>query len=239
MKPLLVLRHVPHVSLGSVAEVLDEANLPIEQIDLFETVPERLPLDDSAGLLVLGGPMSANDVTEYPYLETELTWIREAVDRQLPTLGICLGAQLLAKSLGGRVYRNRVKEIGCFDLDMQPAVLDDRLFGQRRPNESVFQWHGDTFDLPPIAIHLARTGTCVNQAFRCGPSAYGVQFHVEMTPTLLEVWLGDAEFDGELVELGVKPDDLRRDLHDRYESIRDFSRCLIGRFAEICKDSSR
>ena len=106
MNPVLVLRHVPHVPLGSVADVFADMRMPLRQVDLFEAVPDRLPLEQSAGLVVLGGPMSANDVVEHPYLDVELGWIREAIDREMPLLGICLGAQLLAKALGERVYRS-------------------------------------------------------------------------------------------------------------------------------------
>ena len=189
MKPVLAIRHQPHCPLGSVADVLAAADLPYRYVDLFDAVPERLPLEDAAGLVVLGGTMSANDVAEYPFLAVELDWLRQAVGRGVPVLGICLGAQLLAKALGGRVYRNPVKEIGWFDVKVLPAAADDRLFRGRGKVETVFHWHGDTFDLPADAVLLASTPTCRQQAFRCGPRAYGLQFHVEMTPDLLEEWL--------------------------------------------------
>ena len=234
MKRLLVLRHVPHVSLGSIADVLQRTAAPFEQIDLFTSVPERLPLADASGLIVLGGPMSADDVDTYPYLAVELDWIREAVDRELPTLGVCLGAQLLAKAMGGRVFQNHVKEIGCYDLELLSASAEDPLFAGRKRAETVFQWHGDTFDLPAGAIHLAQTSLCPAQAFRYGPCAYGMQFHVEMTAPLLETWLADAEFDEELIERHISADHLRNGLKTNAEAINDFSECLLGRFVAIC-----
>ena len=117
------------------------------------------------------------------------------MDRRLPLLGICLGAQLLAKALGASVYRNPVKEIGFRNVELTAAAGGDRLFGGRGPAETVFLWHADTFDLPRGAVRLARGEQCPEQAFRYGESAYGVQFHVEMTPELLEAWLREPGFE--------------------------------------------
>ena len=103
----------------------------------------------------------------------------------LPVLGICLGAQLLAKTLGARVYPNRVKEIGWYPIELTPAAADDPLFAQSGA-QTVFQWHGDTFDLPAGAVHLARSPLCENQAFRYGHNAYGLQFHIEMTAAMID-----------------------------------------------------
>jgi GMP synthase (glutamine-hydrolysing) len=235
MHSILVLRHACEVPLGSVAGVLAEAGLPFRYVDLFETVPARLPLEDAAGLIVLGGAMSANDVAEYPFLHAELGWIRAAVDRRLPLLGICLGAQLLAKALGARVYRNRVKEIGFFNVELTAAAGRDRLFGGRGPSETVFLWHADSFDLPRGAVHLARGKQCPEQAFRYGESAYGVQFHVEMTPELLEAWLSEPGFERQIEELpGVDAAAIRAAAAQRFPAMREFSRCLLGRFARQC-----
>jgi GMP synthase (glutamine-hydrolysing) len=233
-QPILVLRHAPEVPLGSVADVLTEAGLSFRYVDLFEAVPERLPLDEAAGLVVLGGAMSANDVAEYPFLEAELDWLRQAVQRRLPLLGICLGAQLLAKALGGRVYRNPVKEIGFFNVELTAAAGRDRLFLGRGPAETVFLWHGDTFDLPRGAVQLARGERCPQQAFRYGESAYGLQFHVEMTPELLEAWLREPGFEREVAELpGVDAAALRAAAARQFPAMGRFSRCLLGRFAAM------
>jgi len=240
MQPILVLRHAPEVPLGSVAGVLAEAGLPFRYVDLFQAVPARLPLEDAAGLIVLGGAMSANDVAEYPFLGPEMAWIRQAVDRRLPLLGICLGAQLLAKALGARVYRNQVKEIGFFNVELTAAAGSDRLFGGHGPSELVFQWHGDTFDLPSGAVHLARGEYCPHQAFRYGESAYGVQFHLEMTPELLEAWLREPGFERELAEqegtgrqVHLTQAAIRRAAAERFPAMRAFSGWVLGRFAAL------
>src|SRR5204863_2879167 len=105
------------------------------------------------------------------------------------TLGVCLGAQLLAKAVGAEVYRHRQKEIGWYGIELTPEALDDPLFAGLPSTQTVFQWHGDTFDLPEGAVLLAKGATCRHQAFRLGRAAYGVQFHPEMTLEMVGDWL--------------------------------------------------
>ncbi len=233
MKPVLVLRHTPHCPLGSVASLLEQADLAYQYVDLFAEVPARLPLADSAGLIVLGGPMSANDAREHPFLSPELDWIAAAVDAQVPTLGICLGAQLLAKALGQPVYPNRVQEIGWHQIEVLPAAAGDRLFGRCGPQETVFQWHGDTFDLPPGAVHLARSERCPHQAFRYGSSAYGVQFHVEMTPEIMAEWLAEPALHSQL-GAGVDPQAMRAAAASEFPAMNSLSGRLLSAFAALC-----
>ena len=234
MKPIIVLRHTPTCPLGSVAGVLAEAGLTYHYLDLFAEIPKRLPLEDSSGLVVLGGPMSANDSDKYRFLEPELTWIQEAVETQVPTLGICLGAQLLAKALGERVYPNRVKEIGWYEIEVLPPAAEDRLFVASGPTETVFQWHGDTFDLPAGAVHLARSELCPNQAFRFGPLAYGLQFHVEMTPPLMAEWFDEPDLHSQIGG-HADPRAIRADSPRRFPAMNVLSRRLLTRFAELCR----
>ena len=138
--------------------------------DLFADVPARLPLEEFSGLIVLGGPMSANDTKEYPFLEPELDWIREAVEAQVPILGICLGANCWPRLWARRSTRIASRRSAGTRLKScrQPPPTD---CSARGATETVFQWHGDTFDLPAGAVHLARSELCPNQAFRYGPCA--------------------------------------------------------------------
>ncbi len=221
--------------MGSLAGSLAEAGLESRQFDLFESVPSGLPWSEAAGLIVLGGTMSANDGDRFPFLVAELDWLREAVRRQMPTLGICLGAQLLAKALGAAVYCNAHEEIGWSQVEILPAAADDRLFRDCSNRETVFHWHGDTFDLPAGAVHLARGPRCEHQAFRYGPSAYGLQFHVEMTPELMELWLRDFGA-GEISSASsrIDPATIRGAAAEAFPAMTSFSQCLLGRFAMVC-----
>ncbi len=222
--------------MGSLAGVLDEAGLDVRQFDLYQSPPDCLPWNEAAGLIVLGGTMSANDVDRFPFLIAELDWLRTALDRHVPTLGICLGAQLLAKALGAAVYRNARPEIGWYQVELLPAAAEDRLFRDRADHETVFHWHGDTFDLPTGAVHLARSPLCGQQAFRYGLLAYGVQFHVEMVPELMELWLRELDPGGP--SCAARPLDsaaIRAAAARAFPAMASFSRCLLTRFAAMCE----
>ena len=238
MKSVFVLRHEPSVSMGSLAGALAGVGLDARQFDLFDSVPRELPWNEGAGLIVLGGTMSANDGDRFPFLVAELDWIREAVRRETPLLGICLGSQLLAKALGAAVYRNAKPEIGWHPVELLPAAAEDRLFCERSAGELAFHWHGDTFDLPHGAVHLARSSLSRHQAFRYGAVAYGLQFHVEMTPELMELWLREfARGESSSAGSDFDPSAVCAAAAEAFPAMNSFSQCLLGRFAEICRES--
>lgn len=146
---------------------------------LFESgeLPE---IEEFDLLIVMGGPMSVNDESEFPWLVEEKQFIRRAIQGGKSILGICLGAQLIASALGARVYPNRCKEIGWFPVQ-GVASTDNGVFSFP-PSVDVFHWHGETFDLPLDAIRIARSEGCENQGFQLGTSIIGLQFHLETTP---------------------------------------------------------
>jgi GMP synthase-like glutamine amidotransferase len=237
MNTVLILRHEPNVSTGSIAAVLAENGLAVRQIDLFQSVPDDLPWNETAGLISLGGAMSASDGDKFPFLVAELGWLREAVRRNVPTLGICLGAQLLAKALGAEVFRNPQREIGWYDIELLPSAADDMLFRDRAAKETVFHWHNDTFDLPAGAVLLAQSPACRQQAFRFEKSTYGLQFHVEMVPDLMELWLQEHEAGPAAgTPAQVNSDAIRSAAAAAFPDMNSFSRCLLGRFAGLCRD---
>lgn len=173
------LQHVPFEGLGSIEKWLLTAGYEIGVTRLYE--PHVLPrVDDVDLLVVMGGPMSVNDEATFPWLAAEKRFIREAVSSAIPVLGICLGAQLIAAATGGRVYQNPDKEIGWFPVTAVEGA-NARAFAFP-PWTEVFHWHGETFSLPPAAVHLARSEACENQAFQLGRSVIGLQFHLETTP---------------------------------------------------------
>ena len=193
MKKLLVLQHVAHELLGTLNPLLKRAGFRIRYVN-FARHPDAQPsLDGYAGLIVLGGPMSVNDSNRLPHLVTELKLIEEAMRRAVPVLGVCLGAQLIAKTLGADVYPNSEKEIGWYDVSPTDEAVSDPLLMELQKTEKIFQWHGETFDIPKSTRHLAFSSLCVNQAFRYGAKVYGFQFHLEVDEPMIHRWLRVAE----------------------------------------------
>jgi GMP synthase-like glutamine amidotransferase len=143
---------------------------------------ERPPaLTELAGLAIMGGGMSVNDEVKHPWLVAEKEYVLEAIERGVPVLGVCLGAQLIASALGGRVHRNPHREIGWWPVS-RVSGAERHPLGSGLPEASeVFHWHGETFTLPPKAVHLLRSAACENQAFAVGRRVLGVQFHPETT----------------------------------------------------------
>jgi len=173
------LQHVPFEGLGSIEAWLRQKQYAITCTRFFAA--ENLPPPNDVDLLiVMGGPMSANDEKEFPWLITEKAFLRQGIQSGKSVLGICLGAQLIANAMGARVYRNRYKEIGWFPVQGVPS--HNNSFFRFPPTFEAFHWHGETFDLPPRAVRLASSEGCENQAFQLGRSVIGLQFHLETTP---------------------------------------------------------
>jgi len=194
------LQHVPFEDLGSIAPWLENAGYEISCTQFFNT--EELPeIADIDFLIVMGGPMSVNDGQEYPWLTAEKQFIKNAVEAEIPVLGICLGAQLIVHSMGGKVSQNSVKEIGWFPVK---AVKPKRSSAFQFPEKTdVFHWHGETFSLPKGAIQIARSEGCENQAFQIGSNIIGLQFHLETTPISAQAIVencGDEFVDGEYIQ---------------------------------------
>jgi GMP synthase-like glutamine amidotransferase len=201
---VLAFRHVPFEGLGLIESVLDAREIPFDYCDLYrpgEVLPDEKEYD---GLVFMGGPMSAND--ELPFLVEEMRLIERAAARGTPMLGICLGSQMIAKALGGRVYRNAEKEIGWFDIHLTEEGRHDPVLGGLAPSENVFHWHGDTFDLPQESLLLAYSQRTARQAFRIGRAIYGLQFHLEVTPAMIVDWSNQDGNCGDVKELNAPLD---------------------------------
>jgi GMP synthase-like glutamine amidotransferase len=173
------LQHVHFEGLGSIEDWLQNAGYEITSTHFYRS--EKLPkVEDIDLLVVMGGPMSGNDEQDHPWLVAEKQFIRNAIELGKPTLGICLGAQLIASSMGGHVFPNPVKEIGWFPI--QPVKSANDLIFQFPEAIEVFHWHGETFSLPAGATLIAESKGCKNQAFQLGNHVIGLQFHLETTP---------------------------------------------------------
>jgi GMP synthase-like glutamine amidotransferase len=187
-KEILVFRHFPTEGPGYVAGFLDRHGLAHRtvRIDAGDAIPDSIT--DISGLVLMGGPMSVND--RLPWIPEVLQLIRAAVAADVPVLGHCLGGQLMAKALGGRVTRNRAKEIGWLPVESVTSPAAGPWLNGLPARFEVFHWHGETFSLPPGATHLLKSRHCHNQAFVIGNSL-ALQCHVEMTPDMVRTWARD------------------------------------------------
>lgn len=183
----IAIRHLKFEDLGTFEEVLIQRGFAVEYL---EAGPHALDdwNDDAADLVVvLGGPIGVNEVADYPWLQQEIDLIGRRLRQHRPTLGICLGAQIMAAALGAAVYPGRTKEIGWGPLQLAPAAHSMGL--QTLAHWDVLHWHGDTFDLPEGASLLASTDLTPNQAFSYGRCALALQFHAEAHGAHMEHWL--------------------------------------------------
>ena len=209
MPEVIVIRHVCFEDLGSFADVCDERGLRFTYLDAGVDDLARLDAFTPPLLVILGGPIGANDEADYPFLRDELALLERRLVADLPTLGICLGAQLIARALGGVVYPGSAKETGWQPLELTAAGRTSPLRHLDGGLTSMLHWHGDTFDLPPGATLLASTLRCRHQAFTWGRATLALQCHPEVRAAQFERWLiGHA---AELTAAGLSLPDLRRD----------------------------
>jgi GMP synthase (glutamine-hydrolysing) len=183
----VVLQHIRCEPPGVFTDVLERRGIGIETVELDEggVLPDWRAADL---LVVMGGPMGAYDEAEHPWLAGEKRWIAAAVRAGKPYFGVCLGAQLLAASLGAEVRAGQAPEVGVLPVDLTADGLADPVLSAIGPRFAALQWHGDTFDIPAGAAGLASSPAYPNQAMRFGRVAYGVQFHVEVTDEMFAEW---------------------------------------------------
>ncbi len=199
MNEILILKHVAFEGPGTFREELDKRGLKFREVNLYEgDIPKDL--DGCRGLIIMGGPMNVYEEAEYPFLKDEDRLIKEALAKKIPMIGVCLGAQLMAKASGAKVTKGAKKEIGWYPLHLTEEAKTDPAFSSLPSTVEVFQWHGDTFETPQGAARLASSELFLNQAFRIGDNAYAFQFHIEVTEAIIKEWI---ELNGTELE-GVK-----------------------------------
>lgn len=179
------LQHVPFEGIGSIESFVIDKGYDLTCTKLYEK-EDLPPVQDFDWMIVMGGPMGVHDEHIYPWLKPEKNFIKEAIFSGKIVLGICLGAQLIADTLGARVYKNKYREIGWFDI-IRSKEMENTLLAKSLPQKAkVFHWHGDTFDIPDGAIPLAKSEACPNQGFIFDDRVVAFQFHLETTLTSAE-----------------------------------------------------
>ncbi|WP_164503701.1 type 1 glutamine amidotransferase [Pleionea sediminis] len=232
MAKVLVFQHVPYEPLGTLDALLRAQKHRVRYVN-FGRHPDAQPdVASYDALIVLGGPMNIGQEVSYPHLNTEKECIRQAIEQEMPVLGICLGAQLLAAAFGARVYPAPEREIGWYPMKQTNLGKQDSIIGEFEALTDVFQWHGHTFELPKEGELLLSGEGCRNQAFRIGNNVYGFQFHLEANRALIRRWLNLPQHQQ---ELGLdrathRIEQIWRETTEKIESSLQLSERVFGAF---------
>lgn len=181
-----VLQHIYCETLGTIADALESTGISPQYIRPYEGQPVPKGMGDAAGLIVMGGPMGVYDKRQYPFLIDERRLIEDALQEGKPMLGVCLGSQLLADTLGSPVTKGKRAEIGWYPVTLLESAKTDPLWADVEPSFMAFHWHGDVFDLPRGALSLVSSQLTECQAYRYGENAYGFLFHMEVTENIIQ-----------------------------------------------------
>ncbi|HEX7053808.1 MAG TPA: type 1 glutamine amidotransferase [Burkholderiales bacterium] len=236
MKPVAIFRASQSEGPGYFATYLERRGVPWQVVRLDAGEPVPRDARRYSGLVFMGGPMSVND--DLPWIAPALELARDAVRKDVPLLGHCLGGQLMAKALGGVVTANPVKEIGWGEVRVADNEVARRWLGEAgqgdAPGFESFHWHGETFTIPPGGTRVLESAYCANQAFALGRH-FGMQCHVEMTRELIESWLesGAAEIAESRASPGVQePAEIRRDVEARVARLHEVADRIYDRWLE-------
>ncbi|MDD5155363.1 MAG: type 1 glutamine amidotransferase [Candidatus Omnitrophica bacterium] len=235
-KEILFIKHIDIEGPGSIEEFFSATGRPLKTVDL--SCAGHLPDDLSgiAAVISLGGPMNVYEEGKYPFLKEEDGFLKMALRQGIPILGICLGAQLLAKACGAKVKKATVEEIGWRSVSLTRSGRGDPLFKGLDSRLDVLQWHQDTFEIPEGGIRLAESGDCLNQAFKIGRNAYGIQFHIEVTARMIESWLARYSPEG---CLELKPEEMLKETRKRKEVFKEQTEIVCSNLDRIIAGSDR
>ena len=235
MARLLVIQHVPHERLGTFEAAFRSAGCALRLLHAYEAAAAWPRVEDVDGIVSMGGPQSVYEQKKHPYLGHELELLRQALKAERPILGVCLGAQLLAAALGARVMKHPQQEIGWHPLMREPGADGDPLFAGFGQTETVFQWHGDAFELPRGAVRLASSPLCREQGFRYRDNAYALQFHLEVTEPIVRAWMQTPANKAELASLkgAVDPMTIRRQAAAHAGRLAELSRSAASAFCAL------
>jgi GMP synthase (glutamine-hydrolysing) len=216
---------------GIFADVLRERGIALDVVHAWSGEVVPADLRPWSGVAVGGGAISAYEFEDYPFLSREEELIRSAQAAGLPVLGLCLGAQLMASAFGGKVFANREKEIGFFDVRFTAEAKNDPLWHRHTEPFQPVHWHGDTFTLPPGAVHLASSALTANQLFRFGDKSYGFQFHLEIDERVLTEMIGVDG--GGLPRHGVDPEEFLRQGRAAFPKVKPLAEAIFGRWTDF------
>ncbi|MBL7685535.1 MAG: gamma-glutamyl-gamma-aminobutyrate hydrolase family protein [Deltaproteobacteria bacterium] len=223
MKNILILQHEAHEGLGAWEPLFKSQGRQLHYRHLYRQ--ELVPLDEELcaydGIVIMGGSMSANDGDRLEFIQHELKMIPQAIELKIPILGVCLGSQLIAKALKSKVYPGKQKEIGWYPLKLGISSAKDKVFGALASPVMMFQWHGETFDLPSGAVALASSALYPNQAFRYTDRIYGLQFHCEMTDSMVRDWVDLGK--DEMITAGLSPEKILDESHRHLPTLRHWA----------------
>ncbi len=206
---VLIIKNIAKEGPGTIEVYLKERGTAYDILDMYDCSVEIPDVRNYSHLVVMGGPMAVYEIDEHPYLSMEVAIIRAFIKSKKPVLGICLGAQMIAYGVGADIYPGPKPEVGWDRVKITPEGMEDPLLShisvENEAVAEVFQWHGDTFDLPKNSVRLASSATYQNQAFRYRDNVYGLQFHIEVTPDMIREWFADEQ--GDFVDAMFKQSD--------------------------------
>lgn len=214
---VLIIKNVHNEGPGTIGDFLRKEGVAVSTVELYrgEAIP---PLDQFSHLIIMGGPMAVYEMNSHPFLRQEAAIIEHAIKSGMHILGICLGAQMIAHVLGAKVYPGPQKEIGWYEVGLtDDGMKDPHISGlvvDGQKQSLVFQWHGDTFDLPHNAVRLAYSDLYPNQAFRYSDRVYALQFHIEVTPSIVADWFAKEAGSG-LTQLIAQTEQVFPAYHER------------------------
>lgn len=228
---VLAVIHGDEVRAGVFGDVVEQRGHRLEEWSLAWETPIPRPLDSYGAVLVFGGAMHADQDDRHPWLREEAAFLQRLLHQRIPAFGVCLGAQLLARTAGAPVFAIEQPEIGWYDVELTDEARGDALFSRLPQRFEAFQWHYYSYGVPAGAVELARSERCT-QAFRLGENAWAIQFHAEVTQRQIEGWI-DMPDDPE--DPRHTPRDLREQTADRIERWNELGRELCGGFLEVAE----